>query len=187
MRGWSVTFVVSAILVAMVVATVALGGGGEESWHAAIRATARTSVALFLLAFTASALRRVMPWLLANRRYLGVSFAVSHALHLGAILVVASRWPRAPIVVVGNAPGMAAYAFILAMAVTSSDRAVAWLGARRWRVVHTVGLYVIWAAFFFTYLPHARADRAYWPIVALLAIALVLRFTPPLGRAPDRG
>ncbi len=51
-----------------------------------IRFTARTSLVLFCLAFSAAALARLWPnastrWLRRNRRYLGVSFAASHAIH----------------------------------------------------------------------------------------------------------
>jgi DMSO/TMAO reductase YedYZ heme-binding membrane subunit len=187
MRGWSVTFVASAILVAMVVAILAAGGGTEESFHAIIRATARTSVALFVLAFSAASLRRVAPWLLVNRRYVGVSFAVSHALHLGAVLAVPPRWPRVAVVSAANAPGMVAYAIIFVMAITSSDRVVAWLGARPWKMLHTVGAYTIWVAFFFAYLPRALANPVFWPIVVTLALALGARIMPPLVRALRRG
>ena len=55
-----------------------------------IRFTARTSLVLFCLAFSAAALARMWPnawtrWLRRNRRYLGVSFAASHAIHAVAI------------------------------------------------------------------------------------------------------
>ena len=50
---------------------------------------------LFVLAFTASSLVELMPskatrWQRRNRRYLGVSFAVSHFIHLGVILALAA-------------------------------------------------------------------------------------------------
>jgi methionine sulfoxide reductase heme-binding subunit len=75
--------VASAVIVALCAMTLATTGVDEEGVRAIIRLTARTSVALFLLAFTASAAFRLwggrLPrWLLVNRRYLGLSFAVSH-------------------------------------------------------------------------------------------------------------
>src|SRR5262245_55917811 len=115
MRGWPITFVAGALVLATVVLCVASGGASEESFHVAIRASARSSLVLFGLAFSARGLSRVFPWLLANRRYVGVSFAVSHFLHLGVVLFAAQKWPRAPIVALGNAPGALAYVFILAM------------------------------------------------------------------------
>ena len=55
-----------------------------------IRFTARTSLLLFCLAFSAAALARLWPnawtrWQRRNRRYLGVTFAASHGIHAVAI------------------------------------------------------------------------------------------------------
>src|SRR5215813_922107 len=63
---------------------------GPEEVRAMIRATAFTSAVPFLLAFTASSLHRLRAsaatrWLMANRRYLGLSVAASHFWHLVAI------------------------------------------------------------------------------------------------------
>ena len=80
------------VAVAAIVGLIlALVGSDEPGLRMAIRATARTSVVFFTLAFAASALRRRWPnaatsWLLRNRRQLGVSFASSHAIHLVMIL-----------------------------------------------------------------------------------------------------
>jgi hypothetical protein len=175
--------VASALLVLMVLAVLAAGGWREASYHAAIRATARTSLLLFLTAFIASGARRLFPsvltaWLVQNRRYVGLSFAASHFLHLGVILAVAARWPKGSVVearLVDVAPGATVYLFVLAMAVTSSDRAVAFLGPRRWRMLHTVGAYLIWLAFVAAYVPRAIAEPAYAPAAALLVAALVVR------------
>ncbi|MCC0176386.1 hypothetical protein I4641_05270 [Waterburya agarophytonicola K14] len=50
----------------------------------------RWACILFLLAFTASSLRRlkatpITNWLLSNRHYLGLSMAISHGFHAIAI------------------------------------------------------------------------------------------------------
>ena len=103
---------------------------------------------LFLLAFTASALWQFWPnawtrWQRQNRRYLGVSFAVSHAIHLAAILMLGQVAPaelarEADIVTVIF--GGLAYLFIAAMTLTSFDRTAAAIGPRAWKILHTVGL-----------------------------------------------
>ena len=61
-------------------------GGGEEGVRASIRLTARTTALLLLVVFPASALLRRWPgsatrWIVRNRRYLGLSLAVSHGYH----------------------------------------------------------------------------------------------------------
>jgi len=82
-------------MVILVIAdAITFGVGGSEGARAAIRFTARTSMALFLLAFTASALYRFWPgrvtrWIRQNRRYLGVSFAGSLGVDALAIMVYA--------------------------------------------------------------------------------------------------
>ena len=167
-------------LVAMVALVLALEGSGEAGIRAVIRWTARSSLALFLATFVASSLRRLWrapasAWLLRNRRALGLSFAVSHALHLAGILALAAWVPTAtfvPATVVGGGIG---YAFIAAMAATSSDAAVRRLGARRWRLLHRTGSWVLFAIFAQSYLPRSFANPAYAPLGLAVAAALALR------------
>ena len=152
--GWSIVGW-SALAIALMIATLLVRAGtGEDGIRLVIRATARTSVILFTLAFAASAIRRRWPtptsaWLLANRRYLGVSFAVSHGAHLLAILALAD-WSlvrfvvdSGPAAVIG---GGIAYVLLAAMTATSFDRTAAWLGPRRWKRLHTVGAYYLWGS-----------------------------------------
>ena len=92
--GWRLTGVVGTAVTALALTAFVLTPDPVEGTRLAIRLTARTSLALFLLAFTASALVRLRPspfthWLRANRRYVGVSFAVSHAVHLAAVIALA--------------------------------------------------------------------------------------------------
>src|SRR5215216_2736612 len=73
----------AAALVVGCALTLTLFGTDEAGTRAVVRFTARTSALLFSGAFAASAINRLWPgpparWLLRNRRYLGLSFAVSH-------------------------------------------------------------------------------------------------------------
>ena len=77
-------------------AGLALQGSTADSWHWVIRWTAKVSAVVFLVTFLASTIRRVWPrpWtgrLLRERRYWGLSFAGSQAIHLVAIWV-GYRW-----------------------------------------------------------------------------------------------
>jgi methionine sulfoxide reductase heme-binding subunit len=175
--GWA-----SLVLAAMAVAVLAAAGTGEDGVRMLIRATARSSLAFFSLAFAASSLRRLSrtpetAWLLRNRRYLGLSFAVSHALHGVAILDLATRWPEhfartATTTVVGGSIG---YVFVAAMAATSNDRAVAALGRRRWRLLHLTGSWVLWTIFAASYLPAAARAPGYLPLAGLVGAAAAVR------------
>jgi methionine sulfoxide reductase heme-binding subunit len=186
MNGPRVTVVLGALVVAMSIAILAAYGTDEAGKSALIRATARTSLVLFLAAFAASSVRvfvknAATAWLLKNRRYLGLSFVVSHAIHLAAIADVAVRWPHPfmeqsaqPLTLIGGGAG---YVGLVLMALTSWDGAVRRLGAKRWRVLHLVGSWLLWIIFAQSYA--GRAVAAPWPyalvMVAVVGVA-VLRF-----------
>jgi len=117
-------------------------------------------------------------WQRRNRRYLGVSFAVSHFIHLVAILSLALLdralfWKLTnigTIVLAGTA-----YLFIAAMAATSFDRSAAWLGPRRWRLLHLLGGWYIWISFAVAVGKRVPIDRFYWPMAALVLAAGMVR------------
>src|SRR4030095_1698456 len=162
--GWA-----ALLLGAMTALVLAALGTEEEGLRALIRTTARSSLALFLPAFSASSRRRLWrsdlsAWLLRNRRQIGVSFAVSHAVHLAAILALAARFPATfqpgAVTVVGGGLG---YVFVAAMAATSSDAAVRRLGARRWKLLHRIGLWWLFVIFASSYLAAPFFDVRYAP------------------------
>lgn len=181
--GWGFTAACCAVLSLLFVARFLAGDGGEESIRGVVRLSAQTSVALFCAAFAASSVRiawksAASAWLLRNRRYVGVSFAFSHAAHLAALVALAQVSPEFvsglnPVTLVG---GGLAYAFIGLMAATSSDRAVAALGRQRWQRLHKVGGYYVWILFAQSYLPRAfLVSPAYALPSALLILAIGLR------------
>jgi hypothetical protein len=183
MNGWRLTGVLSLLLSAMALYLLGVQGWGAEGIRLVIRATARTSLMLFVLAFTASAMAELLPseatrWQRRNRRYLGVSFAVSHLIHLSAIVSLASIdqalfWKLTnvnTIVLAGTA-----YVFIAAMAATSFDRTAAWLGPRKWRLLHLLGGWYIWISFAVAVGKRVPIDRFYWPMAALVLTAGLVR------------
>jgi DMSO/TMAO reductase YedYZ heme-binding membrane subunit len=183
MNGWRLVGVLSLLLTAMSLWLLATHGWDVESVRLVIRATARASLVLFVLAFTASALVDLVPseatrWQRRNRRYLGVSFAVSHFIHLAAILALASIdkalfWTLTNINTIVLAG--AAYLFIAAMTATSFDRSAAWLGPRKWRLLHLVGGWYIWISFAVAIGKRVPLDRFYWPMAALVLAAAIVR------------
>jgi len=183
MNGWRLTGVLSLLLAAMALYFLSVDGWDADGIRLVIRATARTSLVLFVLAFTASAMVELLPsevtrWQRRNRRYLGVSFAVSHFIHLAAIVSLAWLdkalfWKLTnlgTIVLAG-----AAYLFIAAMTVTSFDRTAAWLGPRKWRLLHLVGGWYIWISFAVAIGKRVPLDRFYWPMAALILAAGLVR------------
>jgi sulfoxide reductase heme-binding subunit YedZ len=185
MKGWPLLGTLAAGLFLMAAAVLMLGPDAQ-SFRQLIRVTARSSFVLFLLAFTASAVVRRWPgeftrWQLANRRQIGLGFAVSHTIHAAAIAGFAWIDPlgfhaaTSP----GNfVTGGLAYVFIVLMVVTSFDGAVRWLGARRWRLLHLAGLYFLWISFLITFGKRIPMSGGYVLPVAMLLIALALRLWP---------
>jgi len=181
MNGWRLTGLLSLLLLAMSASFVA-GHTDVEGLRLVIRATARTSLILFAMAFAAAAMVELAPngftrWQRRNRRYLGVSFAVSHAIHLAALVALARTdaelfWTLtnpANIMLAGTA-----YLLLAAMTATSFDRTAAWLGPRKWRLLHLVGGWYIWISFAVAIGKRLPQGPIYWAMMALvLAVAIV--------------
>ncbi len=116
----------------------------EDSLRAVLRSGARLALLIYLLIFVARPLRQLWAsaparWLLARRRYLGISFAGVMTVHLFFL-----AWLRGFAL---NLPGGIAYLLILGMLITSFNGPAAALGPRRWRILHKTGLYYLGIAF----------------------------------------
>ncbi len=171
--GWSLVPIAAALVAAMVGVILTTYGLTEEGLRVAVRATARTSVLLFLLAFLAQPMRRVRrnpftAWVLRNRRYLGVSFAASHMIHLVVIVALTLSTGVSPDPVTLYAAGLG-YLLLAAMTATSFDRTAAWLGRVWWRRLHRTGLYYLWFIFLLQFFGAAPGD----PLAALLSAVLI--------------
>jgi sulfoxide reductase heme-binding subunit YedZ len=173
----------AVLLGAAVILALLLEGSSEDAVRSVVRSSAKLAVVLFAAAFSASSLQSLHPsafsgWMLRNRRYLGLSFALSHTVHLAGLIALALAFP-APFVEEVDAltlvGGGVAYAFVFAMAITSTDAAVARLGRKRWRLLHTVGGYYIWTLFLQSYVPRAIQDPAYIPWALVVMAPIMLR------------
>ncbi len=191
-EGWVLTGLIALALLAASAAAHSLAGGGTDGYRAVIRLTARTSLVLFLMSFTASSLVRLAPslltrWMIRNRRHLGVSFAVSHLIHAAAIIALARAdadlfWQltNAGAIISGGS----AYLVIALMTATSFDATARAIGPRVWRSLHWWGAWYIWVSFVFT--NGKRVPMSFWYLVpvALLGLAVALRW---MARPRARG
>jgi sulfoxide reductase heme-binding subunit YedZ len=183
LNGWPLLGVLSLALAAMAAALVLGHRLDVEGIRLAVRATARTSLVLFALAFSAGALFALQPngwtrWQRRNRRYLGLSFAVSHAIHAAAIVAFATLDPvafhqnsMAGSIVTGGI----AYLFIIAMVLTSFDRSAAWISPRAWKALHWTGGYYILISFIVTNGKRIGVSPLYAVPVLLMLAILALR------------
>jgi methionine sulfoxide reductase heme-binding subunit len=182
-KGWRLVGWVTFAIAAMSAAIVVSRGVGEEAWRVGIRATARSSITLFLIVFAARPWNKLWPsraskWALRNRRYLGVSLfmsQVAHAIFIGLLIAQypASFWAGVAMsTVLGGALG---YLLLLLMALTSFDGSAALIGKRAWKILHTAGMYYLWIVFASSYGPRATHSPLAAAFAVLLLAALVLR------------
>ncbi len=185
-QGWNLVRNSAIIIISLLILILIFHGVNEQSMRIAIRLTARTSCILFLLAFSASSLRRIKSnksthWLLRNRRYLGLSMAISHGFHAIAIIGVAMLSTGE--IMTDNHGGNLGYFFIIAMTITSFSYPARFLGDRGWKILHTVGMYYLWLSFIVTFSKRLGESMViYLPFVSLLIIAISLRLIVPLLR-----
>lgn len=179
--GLPFAFVLTAAAVSAAFCFVS-GDATEEALLELMRLTARISVLFFIAAFAASAVFRFWPSgltraLLANRRNIGLSFALAHFIHLGVLVTYFG--------VSGEDPGLAriiggglGYVLIALMAATSNDWSARRLG-KNWNRLHTVGGWYVWLIFLNSYLGRLLEGREpvflFGSITALLVIAALLK------------
>jgi DMSO/TMAO reductase YedYZ heme-binding membrane subunit len=193
-EGWSIVGAVAVALILVVTMEAMTAPSPVEGVRGIIRATARSSFALFALAFTASAAYYFWPtawtrWQLRNRRHLGVSFALSHFVHLLAIFALGRIAPdelAAQTTAITWIFGGIAYVFIGLMAATSFDSTARLISPRAWSLLHTIGAYYIWLIFANSYLARALVMPAYIPVAALVVFILGLRIAARLSKARMR-
>lgn len=180
--GWSLTKFLSLLLFLNVVITLYVFDINEkETVRFLIRSTAKCSFILFMLAFVASSLHHYLnnpftKWLLTNRRYIGVSFAISHYLHLAVLLLMTLHINFNVFEDRGifkTAIGATAYAFITLMTITSFDKTRNLFGATNWKRIHTIGGYLLWIIFAKSYLLDLSSPlRVFFALVAISILAL---------------
>ena len=173
LQGWRLTTLVTCLIVVGLLFNFGLAGWNAPAIHQAIDATGRSSLILFAIAFTSSSLESLWPssllrWTLRNRRWIGLSFASSHFIHLGLIVSMTVVFPDPFVSQQSMAQwvfGGLAYGFVFLMALTSTDQAQHWMGMKNWKRLHFVGSHWIWVLFLLTYVKHVKEG----PLVFYLA------------------
>ncbi len=160
---------------------IILTGDGElaSTSGAVIRWTARTSLVMFVCVYVARPALQLWRnpftkhWM-AQRKWIGLGFAASHAAHLGGIIALASPDFGAFVRAQPPTNAIAGLTFLLlfAMAFTSIDRIRKQMNPRTWKRLHRTGIHFAWLSFTATYTTAIGASPVYvLPSVILLAIA----------------
>jgi len=122
-----------------------------DGMHAIAANAVRWSIPPFVAAFAASPIAKLWPsktgrWLLANRRYLGLAFAVGMGLHLLILAWLGFAQPKYftenfvnwRTAVLGGVP----YVVLALMAITSFRRYARHVSRATWRRLHKAGMYI---------------------------------------------
>ena len=196
-EGWRLLAVLTLSLIALSLWIASMRQFEVEGIRMVIRFTARSSLLLFCLAFGAAALARLWPnawtrWERRNRRYLGLSFAASHAIHAVAIVAFANMDPAGFTEATSAASyifGGIGYAVIIAMSATSFDRAAALIGSRAWHTLHLVGGYYLWFQFMVSFGKRVPAMPLYAafliPLLAVMALRMIAMALSPNRRPAE--
>ncbi|OAF04950.1 hypothetical protein AYJ54_23310 [Bradyrhizobium centrolobii] len=199
LEGWRLLAALALSLIALSLWIASMRQFEVEGVRMVIRFTARSSLLLFCLAFSAAALARLWPnawtrWQRRNRRYLGLSFAASHAIHALAIIAFAKMDPAGFAATTSAASyifGGIGYAFIIAMSATSFDRTASLIGPRAWRALHLAGGYCLWFQFMVSFGMRVPAMPPYAaflvPLLAVMALRMIAMAARPRGRAVAAG
>jgi len=160
-------------------------GFTEEGTREMIRWSARISVVLFSLAFAASGIHRLVQnsltfWILMNRKYLGISFAIIHLEHLFFLGILQYNFypvfeKAKTISLIG---GGLAYLFLMLMLLTSFESFSKFLSKRQWKLLHTIGGYWILYIFLRSYWKRALSEYEYYPLAILLVLVIIVRLLP---------
>ncbi|OKH47020.1 hypothetical protein NIES2101_24190 [Calothrix sp. HK-06] len=185
LQKWRLVGFTTLFVGLMIVTIILLQGMNESAMRMMIRTTGRTSLLLFLSALVASSLRKlwsspISSWLIRNRRYLGLSMAVSHTYHAFALL---GLW----YVTAGLAPGIdplgtIGYILLFAMTITSFERPAKYLGKRNWQILHTTGMHFLWLGLVAEYILRlTKSPFIALPLLTLLVVVMIVRIVAARG------
>ena len=160
-NGWNLFWLISLpmcaiMMVAMMGRDMTSGPGVSEM----IGFSVRFAVPIIFLVTAISALHYLLPgpvtaWLMRNRKYIGLCFAVAMAWQ-GFFIALMSGIHRDyyfenVFFFRDELEGSTGYLFLVAMVITSFQFVRKHLSPQQWRLIHLSGLYFLWAYPFSTY------------------------------------
>ncbi len=154
---WLISVPMSAVMIAEMLHTDLAGGAGVSHM---IGFSVKFAVPFIFVVVATSALQKLFPgeipaWLLRNRKYIGLCFAVAMAWQ-GAFIFQMSFFHREYyydeiFYLRDELEGSTGYLFLTGMVLTSFEFGRRRLSRRQWRMLHLCGLYFLWAYPFSVY------------------------------------
>jgi methionine sulfoxide reductase heme-binding subunit len=177
-RKWEIVTLTSISVATVLLLLLFAHGLTETGVLLTIRATGRISFPIFLMLALSGSLYQIMPspaayWLLANRKYLGLAFAIVYFYHaLGfTALIIMTQQP--------NIEGLElilsiiCYGFLVAMTVTSSRIIRRRMSPWVWSSLHGVGMLFFWYFFLQEFIHQAEENLPLYLPMALLTAAIL--------------
>lgn len=153
-------------------------GYTEEAVRQCIAWSARIGVVLFMLAFGATVMQRFFRnslsfWVMMNRPFLGISFAILHLIHLAFLLLLQQAFH--PVFTLADSfalfAGGGAYFFVVLMLLTSFSTFKGMISRTNWKRLHTLGGWWIWTVFMSSYWGRVfQGEYGFVTLAVLLAL-----------------
>jgi sulfoxide reductase heme-binding subunit YedZ len=183
-NGWPFFWLVAVLtFAAMSLGYLVIGVATPQAAVNMIRLSVQLASPWVFLAFVARPMSQLFPgnlskWLVRNRRYLGLSFAVGfgwQAVFIGVLLALhnAYYWEELHNDV-DLLLRLASYVFLFALTLTSFFPVRRRMRPEHWRWLHLVGIWYFWAAIWASYAPMALSDEAKTIDVVYTAIGLIV-------------
>jgi hypothetical protein len=161
LNEWRLFFLLSVpISVAIALAALRVDLSTTSGLREMIIVSVRWATPLIFVVTATSALQVLFPgplpmWLLRNRKYVGLAFAVAMAWQ-GLFIFLVSFFHReyyyADVFAVRDElEGSTGYLFLAALVVTSFQNGRRYLTGKQWKLLHTSGVYFLWAYAFSVY------------------------------------
>jgi hypothetical protein len=186
LQGWTLfSFLALAFLAIELTLAMRLDWSQPEDVRWLMGMNWRLAAPYFLLTFTASPLQRLFPgrvtrWLLANRRYLGLAFAVAAFCQLVPIATLALRF-RPVLADIHSASSQfgedCIFLTLVLMTVTSFRAPGRLIGRVVWQRLHSAGIYLLAGLYAVSYVYFALYDTTatYVVLGAAFVLAWALR------------
>ncbi len=186
MERIKVVITITAILLLMIGGALLQSTGSEVSVRWSLRRTADFAFVLFVLSFGAASIHYFMrtnfsTWLMRNRRYIGIGFAIvflTHGLLVGLMVLLypepfLSQVPSG--IFYGGALSFSAAAI---MGISSNDLSIRLLGRRVWSALHTTLGYYLCLSWALAYFNIVKSGGALFSVCLVLALGVfVLRWS----------
>ena len=161
LNGWRLFYLVSVtVSLAIVVEMVGVDMSTPQGVSHMIGYSVRFAVPVIFLVVGISSLQKLFPgaipaWLLRNRKYIGLCFAVAMAWQ-GAFILMMSNFFRDHyfgeiFYLRDELEGSTGYIFLTAMVLTSFQFGRKHLNPKQWKLLHKTALYFLWAYPFSVY------------------------------------